>query len=289
MSWTHIVEAAVSGPSNAIRSHDHPILEFGNLSFPKGRYLLDFRRGEHRFSYVIEHRIEGAALIERLIEAGQARYACIVSSPTSAYRRTHVSGDARHEISWNGDDLGGSPLFTPMILCVEPCTIAVDSDRDDVHRIWDERSIDLRKGSRLALGSVIRLQSSIRQLLSLREDERMDEGRFVVDVKEEPFRFHVRLSTELHRFLQLRENPIRNHIMTHIVTACFARLQKDYAADDGDAGWRSFDNLKALADYLEHKGHEHWSDSDFRPERVATALYPHMLTDSGLDVGGDDA
>ena len=55
-------------------------------------------------------------------------------------------------------------------------------------------------------------------------------------MKEEPFRFHIRLSTGLHRFLRYPKDPVRNHIMTHIVTACLARLQKDYAGDDGDSG-----------------------------------------------------
>ena len=287
MSEPHTIEAAAPGPSNAVRSHDHPMLESGNLSFPKGRYLLDFRPGEHRSSYIIEHRIEGAALIERLLGVGQARYACIVSSPISSYRRTHVSNDARHQVSWNSDDLGDPPLFTPMILCVEPRMLTVDSDRDGVHRLWNKQQIHLRKGSRLALGSVIQLQSSILQLLSLHEDPRLGEGRIVVDVEEEPFRFHVRLSTGLHRFLRFPNDPIRSHIMTHIVTACLARLQKDYAADDGDEGWQSFRNLRALADYLEHKGHGHWSEPDFRPESVATALYPHRLPAADLDTGDD--
>ena len=287
MSEPYTIEAVAPGPSNAIRSHDHPMLESGNLSFPEGRYLLNFLPGEDRSSYVVEHRIEGAALIERLLGAGQARYACIVSSPISSYRRTHLSSEARHKVGWNSDDLGESPLFTPMILCVESQTITIDSDRDGVDRLWNKQRINLRRGSRLALGSVIQLQSSILQLLSLHEDTCLGEGQIVVDVKEEPFRFHIRLSTGLHRFLRYPKDPIRNHIMTHIVTACLARLQKDYADDDGETGWQSFRNLRALADYLEHKGHEHWSDPDFRPERVATALYPHILPRDDPEAGND--
>ena len=287
MSGVYTVDAVVPGPANAVRSHDHPMLESGNLSFPEGRYLLDFLPGENRSSFVIKHRLEGVALIERMLGAGQARYACIVSSPISSYRYTHLSDEARHEVSWNSDDLGDPPLFTPMILCMEPQTITVDASRDGVHPIWDQQQINLQKGSRLALGSVIQLQSSILQLLSLNEDKQLDEGQFIVEVKEEPFRFHIRLSTGLHRFLRYPNNSIRNHIMTHIVTACLARLQKDYADDDGDTGWESFRNLRALADYLEHEKHGHWSDDDFRPERVATRLYPHVLPQAGLEAEVD--
>ncbi len=284
MSMPYTIEAVTPGPSNSVRSHDHPMLESGNLSFPKGRYLLDFCLGEDRLSYVIEHRIEGAALIERLLAAGQAQYACIVSSPISSYRRTYLSNEARHEVGWNSDDFGDSPLFTPMILCVEPQTIIADTGRDDLHLIWNKQRINLQKGSRLALSSVIQIQSSILQLLSLNEDKHLGDGQIAVHVKEEPFRFHIKLGTGLHKFLRFPSDPVRNHIMTHIVTACLARLQKDYSKDDGDTGWQAFGNLRALADHLEQKGHEHWSDPNFQPEKVATALYPHVLPGADLEV-----
>ena len=291
MSKLHTIEVAAPEPSNAIRSHDHPMLESGNLSFPKGRYLLEFLPSEDRSSYVIKHRIEAAPLIERMLNCGQAQYACVVSSPISSYRRMHLSSESRHEVGWDGDDLGDSPLFTPMILCIEPKTITLNAGRDGVHRIWNKQRIKFQKGSRLALGSVIQLQSSILQLLSLHEDKNLADGQFFVDVKEEPFRFQIKLGTKLHRFLRYPKDPIRDHIMTHIVTACLARLQKDYDSDDGENGWQSFRNLQALADYLDHKGHGHWSDSDFSPERVATALYPHVLPGNRLDdlEGGIDA
>ena len=77
------------------------MLETGNLSFPEGRYVLDFRAGDDRSSYTITHHITGAPLITRLLDAGQASYACIVSSPLSSYRATHVSEEAQHEVSWN--------------------------------------------------------------------------------------------------------------------------------------------------------------------------------------------
>jgi len=266
------------------------MLETGNLSFPEGRYLLDFLPGRARSSYIITHRVEGAPLIDRLIQSKQAQYACVVSSPISSYRRTHVSGDAQHEVGWDSDDLGGSPLFTPMILCSEPQLITLDARIDGVHQIWDSQHIDLQKGARLALGRVIQLESSLLQLLSLQKDKHLKEGQFVVDVEEEPFRFKVKLHSNLHKFLRFPKDPARGHIMTHIVSACLARLQQDYSEDDGESGWESFRNLQALADYLDHKGLGHWSDEDFRPEKIATALHPHTLPNGRLldaDEGDD--
>ena len=284
----HSVEAVGPVPSNAVRAHDHPILETGSLSFPEGRYVLDFKAGADRSSYTITHHISGAPLITRLLESHQARYACIVSSPISSYRATHVSEDPQHEVRWDTDELGEPPMFTPVIVCSEPQEIVLDASRDGVHRIWDKHTITLQKGSRLALGSVIQLESSILHLLSLHEDASLKDGQFVVEPESEPFRFRVNVSTKLHQFLRYRAGEHRSNIMTHIVTACLARLQQDHADDDGETGWESHRNLKAFADYLAHEGLGHWTDDDFRPEKVATTLYPLKLPESGSNGAGED-
>ena len=271
------IEAVSPRPSNAVRSHEHPMLESGNLSFPSGRYILDFQPGEDRSSYTITHRIQGAALLSRVLDAGRARFVCIVSSPISSYRRTHVSETPQHLVRWNAHDLGEPPMFTPMVVCSEAQEITLSSNRDGVHAIWDNQRVTLAKGSRLAMGSVIRLESSILHLLSLHEDRQLKDGQFAVEIETEPFRFRVNLSTNLHGFLRYSRDCNRTNIMTHIVTACLARLQHEHAIDDGDSGWQSHRNLRALADYLAQKGLDHWADEDFRPEKVATALYQHVL------------
>ena len=285
---SHSVEAVAPAPANAVRAHEHPILEMGNLSFPEGRYSLDFRPGEDRSSYNITHHITGAPLITRLLDSQQARYVCIVSSPISSYRSTHVSEDAQQEVRWDSDELGEPPMFTPMIVCTQAQAITLDASRDGVHRIWDKQKISLQKGSRLALGSVIQLESSILHLLSLHEDASLKDGQFVVEPESEPFRFRVNVSTRLHQYLRYRPGEHRSNIMTHIVTACLARLQRDHSDDDGETGWESHRNLKAFADFLEHEGHGHWTDDDFRPEKVATALYPHVLPESASKDAAED-
>ena len=279
------IEAVAPGTSNAIRSHDYPILESGNLSFPEGRYLLDIQPGEHRSSWEITHRIEGAPLISRLLEEHRAWYACIVSSPISSYRETHTSRSSQHEVRWNVDDLGEAPLFTPAILCSEDSVMILSADRDGVHPIWDNQEVILQKGSRLALGSVIQIESSILHLLSFHEDTRLGEGQFGVDCENEPFRFRVNLHPALHRFLRYPGSNLHHNLMTHIVTACLARLQRDYTDDDGDVGWRSKRNLVAFSEYLEQKGLGRWDDDDFSPEKVATALYPIRLSEDDFAEG----
>ena len=285
------VEVAVPGPSNSIRSDHHPILESGNLSFPRGRYTLDFQLGDDRASCAVTHHIEHAPLVTRLLEAGQAQFACVVSSPISSYRKTHLSADPRQTVAWSPDNLGEPPLFTPMVLCTDSIDLTLDANTDGVHRIWDGHSITLRKGTRLAHGSVIRLEASIIHLLSMQEDASLDPGQFVIDSKDEPFCFLVKLSPDLHRFLRYDHAAHRTNIMTHVVTACLALLQRRYSDDDGDSGWKSHRNLVAFADHLEDKQLGHWNDDDFQPEKAATALYPLVLpaSDATVTDEGDPA
>ncbi len=277
----------MAGPSNAIRTQEYPVLESGNRSFPDGRYRLDFEPGDDRSSFRITHRVDGAALLSRLLELDKARYACIVSSPTSGYRETYVSDSSVHEVRWNVDDLGGPPFFTPMIVCWKKQSIRLKSSRDGVHPIWDRQVISLSKGSRLALGCVIELQSSILQLLSVRRNDCLKEGQFNVEIESEPFRFRVNVSASLSKALVHQDGVLRRVIMTHIVTACLARLKQDFDNDDGEVGWRSHRNLKAFADHLADQGHGHWTDDDFQPEAVATAMYPLLLPANAVQAAGD--
>jgi len=280
VSQTYTVEAIAPGPSNAVRAHGHPVLESGNPSFPQGRYRLELAPGDDRCSFRVVHDIAGAALITRLLAADAARCACIVSSPRSGYRRLHIGESTEQEVRWDIDDLGEAPLFTPVILCVKPGKLELDATRDEVHPVWDGQPITLRKGSRLALGNVVQLQSSLLHLLSLHPDDRMADGQFGVEVESEPFRFRANVSTRLYRHLRYSGEAARYNVMAHIVTACLARLQRDYSDDeDDDTGWQSHRSLQAFADFLETGGHPHWTDDAFRPEEVATAIYPLELPD----------
>lgn len=266
--------------SNAIRSHGFPVLEAGNISFPDGRYALEFEPGRDRASFVLRHRIEGAPLISRLLDEDRARYVCAVSSPISSYRRTHVSKTASQHIEWDQNDLGEPPLFTPMVVSVASCNLLLREKEDGVHGIWDEQMVAIERGSRLALGHVVQLRSSILQLLSLHSKEDLGDGEFYVDAEtEQGFQFRVNLNPRLHQFLQVpRKDGIRRHVMTHIVTACLALLQRDFQEDsEEEGGWESHRNLRAFADFLKSRDLPHWGDDEFRPEWVATKLYPHEI------------
>ena len=280
---TEIITLA-SSETNTARLRTYPVLEAGNVSFPDGRYAVDFKPQKKRSSFLVRHDLQNAALVRRLVKDGAAKYCCTVSSPASSYRRMHLSHDAAQEIEWNADDMGEPPLFTPMVIAVEARTLELCSERDDVHPMWAGQRIAIEKGTRIAVGPVVRLQPTLVHLLRFTQDAERKNGTFRVDAESQPFQFVVALSVDMHQFLQYgKRDSVRGHIMTHIVTACLALLQRDFPMDEDHEGddLHSDRNLDALADYLEQNDLPHWTDTeDFRPEEVATALYPHLLDDS---------
>ena len=212
-----------------------------------------------------------------MLKEGKAEYACTVASPASSYRDTQTSVGSEHEIRWEMEDLGEPPLLTPMIVCAGPCQLTLNKNRDGVHDIWDGARISLERGSRLAIGNVIQLQSSIYHMLSLHKDDKMKDGSFQVVHETEPFRFIVKISADLHQFLHLPKDLTRANIMTHIVTACLAMLQRDFPEEDGENGWGAHHSLVAFGEDLKNRGLSHWTHEDFFPETVATNLHPHRL------------
>jgi len=286
-----LLDVAVPGAANSIRSDHHPVLEPGSRAFPQGRYRLAFEQVHSRnagpsdqMTFTLRHQIEGAPLIPRLVETGQAAFACIVAAPRSSYRELHHSSEAAQTIVCDRDDLGEPPLFTPLVVCTDPVEMTLDAHRDGVDAIWQGQTIALDRGHRLAIGHVIRLEASMDHLLSMHENSTLAPGGFFVDECTEPYRFSVQLHPDLHRFLRYKsdQNGQRHNIIVHIVTACLALLQREWDPGKVDGkDWVSIPNLKAFADHLEAKGIRHWCDESFRPEEAATQLYPLTLPETG--------
>ena len=278
-------------PNSAVRTHAFPALESGNMSFPEGRYLVGFEPVADASSFIVRHRIEGAALINDVIAEGLAQFVCTVAAPISSYRVSHISKSSTQVISWESSDLGEPPMFTPMVVVATPFTRTLDRQRDGVHELWDGRTVSFTRGMRLALSDVVLMRSSVLSMLIFERDPSLSGGQFCVEAEErEGFQFRAHLAPDLHRFLKHdSEDPRRGHILTHIVSACFAVLKTDYSEDEEEeeGGWRSYRGLQAMADMLKEHGLPHWSGDDFSPELAATTLYPHAVADSSGDSGED--
>lgn len=277
---SEIVTVAQSS-SNAIRSHSFPTLESGNVSFPEGRYVVNLIGREDCCSFTINHRVEGAPLVDQLLAERKAIYVCVVSSPLSSYRQTHQSMSASHVVGWDNNDLGESPLLTPMVVCRQAFRMTLDTDRHGVHPIWSNRVVEFDKGNRLAVSHVIQLQASIFHLLSFRADNEIPEGAFRVEPEfENGFRFRVSLSPQLHSRLRFpSQDSMRDHVMTHIVSASFSLLRHEFGAAESPLGnWENHRSLRGLADFLRSQGLPVWDEDGFSPEMAATSIYPHPFT-----------
>ena len=266
-----VTEAAAS--TNTIGAHAHPVLEEGNLSFPRGRYVIDFVDRGDGSSFELIHRVEGARLISGLLKEGKARYGCIVSSPRSFYRRTHISVGPRQRITWDERELGEPPLFRPVVLCSSTETLVLRAERDHVHPAWDGVQVVLPKGARLALGDVFDLRSSVMQMIRMEVDDTLEGNRFQVQADTEPFSFVVKASRSLHQFVRTTSaDKTRSNILTHVVTACFALLQRRFSDPEE---WDR--NLERLAQHISTHYPHRWDEDDFQPEVAAMSLYPHIL------------
>lgn len=279
------ISVSTAEAASSIRAFPWPVLEAGNGAYLEGMYSVDIEHRERGRSFMLHHRVEGARLLQRWIEEGTVLFACAAAAPVSAYRKIHRSSDPSHLVSWDPDDLGSHPVFTPMIVVGAEMHHAVDAHRDGLNALWDDQTIELPKGARLAVGPTFALQSGALGLLDFVKDERLAAGQFRVEASREGgFRFKVYLAADLFRSLAPeRQDAVRWNIMTHIVSAAFARLQRDYGQDDGEEGWRSFANLVSLAAEMDRRNMPHWKDDEFEPELVATEFYPHKthVADSG--------
>lgn len=268
-----------SDPGSSTRVFQWPVLESGNGSFENGVYSVVCEDKERGKSFFLEHNVQGSSLIESWIHAENLIFVCTVAAPCSMYRALHKSQDRRQLIAWDQEDLGEFPIFTPMMVARREIHHVADSSADGLSRIWDGKELLLPRGARVAVGPTFKFQSGITGLLDFNLDENLEGGRFRIEPSSENgFTFKIYLARNLYDYLRYhRREPAGRNIMVHIVSAALVRLHQDYSRDDGEEGWKSFPNLVGLADMLKQKELGHWADEDFRPEVVATDLYPHKL------------
>ena len=267
------------GPATTSRVLPWPVLEAGNMSYPKGEYSIavDYRRiKDPRRALSLTHMVEGAPLIARWQGEGHLQFVVAVAAPLSAYRTLHASGQTTQVLRWNPDDIGSHPVFTPMVVADVEIEHTVSAERDGLDPLWDGHLLRLPKCARVAIGPTFALKSGLLGLLDFGIDEESRPGQFGVEPShEDGFKFKVRLASDLYAYLKEgRKHGTGANIMTHIVSAALGILALKYR-DEGR--WEPYPNLEALAAWLEGQGLAHWSDEAFDPAYTATAMHPHQL------------
>ena len=276
---TQTVFTRSSDAAPRARARSFPVLETGNGSFREAVYRVTIGKERPGRSIRLTHAVENAPLLQRWLADGTVRFLCATSAPSSAYRRFSRSDTPEHVVEWNPDDLGSHPLFTPMLVLKRELEHVVDAKADGLDVLWHGRRLRLPKAARIAVGSTFMLQGGIQGLLRLRRAEELPEGSFRVRADTSAdLMFLVEAAPELHAYLA-RERPgvTRGNIMTHVVSAAFRVLQREYGMEENQELRSSDRNLHALANALETGGHPHWTSDEFQPEEVATRMYRHRV------------
>ena len=282
---SHTVSTHSSDPAPFARARPFPVLETGNGSFPEAVYRVTIDTDKPGQSIRVAHAVENAPLLQRWIADGAVRFLCATSAPISAYRRVSKSDTPEHIVEWNRDDLGSHPLFTPMLVLKQETEHVVDAQADGLNALWHGRQLQLPKAARVAVGSTFVLQGGIQGLLRLRLVEDLPAGSFRVKTDTTAdLMFLVEVAPDLHAYLaEQRPGPTRGNIMTHVVSAALRVLQREYGQEENEEIENSDRNLQALANTFKDNNCPHWKSNDFRPEEVASRMYPHRVAEEGPD------
>lgn len=270
----------MSRASSIVKALPYPTIEDGNFSFPKGVYEIEPKpSGNSETKATLCHELKGAPFVEKLIQNGEAQFACLMSVPKTGFRKLCIANSSEQEIIWDLNIVGESPILGPVIVYVGDGMRHELTKQDGVSEIWQNREIEIPKGARLARGRYLRTSNTMQRLIRVKRNESMKKGSFTVKANSnDGFYFSLEAAPDIFQFLQNPQGAfdLRKSIIVHAVTQGLNILKKDYSGSEEDEGeqWEQYGNLKSLSALLENKDMGHWRDEDFDAARVATELYP---------------
>lgn len=266
--------------TNVVHNLPYPAVDIGNLSFPRGTYDVNVRSLAGGTSVQVTHKLENAKFIENLLETGKAKYGCLLAVPVTGHRKLSLYDEPIQNIKWDIGIVGEPPIIRPIIVVLDQFEHKFSRD-DDVAEIWIGKTAIIPKGARLARGKYLRSNSSFESLLVPRLNNDIPNGSFFVSSNEnQGYKFNVDVAPDLYDFLNrsISNESLYRSIAVHMASMCFTILQNEQGIEDEDyEKWREHSNLQMLTGLLEAHGLQHWTDEDFRPDKVALQLYPLIL------------
>ena len=281
-----------------IKSFPFPVLSPDSVDYDEGlEYSAKIARTPGANAVRVRHNLVGDSLVSHLLRDGTATFACIVSVPTTMYRRIFVADsrapDCQQEVDYSesghGDDTDAveSPMFRPVILAKEAITKKAEEGAG-LGELWAGSTIEIPDGAIIAFDDWARFGGEGGGLLIVEKAGDLENGQMEVSADAAAgFRFRVRVGGVLYDKLQSPEGHARHRVsvLTHALSAAFQILKDEYK---NKREWSEYINLRLVADKLERENAGHWSDSNFLPERAATVLYPHIFDDTLVN-DDDDA
>lgn len=243
------------------------------LDWPDAAYRPEVRIGGGAAR--IAHRLEGAPTLERLIAAGDARWAAELRCPRTLLARVATSDAAEHEAAWGADEAHGEVFVIPGVVAVRP--LRLDDGAPELGEIWRGARLDVPAGWWLARG-VTRRDSTLREaLLSFEADADLPPGAMRVETRwnEGRPRFVVRLARDLRAAVE-RDRSMQ---MAGLIGVC-ARFPAVFASEDED----EHAIVREIRDRLEAAGVPAWDDlALWDPARAATAIERFVVEERDPD------
>ena len=259
----------------------YPVLEAGNLSFPQGNYDPNVQMQDDGCSIEIEHRISGAAFIEKLIEEGVVQFCCLFSVPKTGVRIMYQT-KRKAIIQWESSIVGQPPRLRPMLVYTGNDKQYKLTKGCGVASLWQGKEITLPKGARLARGSFLDVNNSECSFLRFSKDKKLEQGICTVSPNhEDGFYFTIKAAPDVFNFIQKKgmDVALRSGILTGVVGQCFSILKYEYSDSNDD--YQEFQNLKTLSAKLEKEFGEDWNSDNFDPMLTATTLYRFQVPNEG--------
>ncbi|MCG8620743.1 MAG: hypothetical protein MJE68_01920 [Proteobacteria bacterium] len=259
-----------------------PVLEEGNTSFPNATYDVEWKKTSDESSVMLTHKLEGAPFLQKLLDKGQASYACLVAIPVTGYRRFHTSKNSQQKITWDKGYMADSFMIRPFVIATKNITHTLGKN-DGVADIWHGQEITIPQGARLARYSYLRHAASKVNLLRFKLNDKLDATAMQVEATtDNGLIFNVSMGKDLHRFMQNRDEKnklIHNNICVHAVSRALEIIKSEYTGkeSDGNQIWEGYSNLRMLADALQEEDLPMWDEEGFDPVKVATILYPIIV------------
>ena len=261
-----------------------PVLSPHSLDYKEGvGYESKVNRDQNKDAVHVQHNLKGDSIIACQVRDQRAVFACVVSLPSTMYRRLFVSDShnlshvQQIDFSESGYDGDVSPMFRPLILSKAGLEKTVAKE-DGLGDFWLNETIRIPAGGIIAFDDWQRFGGNMGGILLIEADPKLGDGEMRVEADATGgFRFRVHVGLKLlHDLEDLPENhPHRRSVLIHALSAGFGILQRDYKSD-----WEEHVNLNLnlIAKKLEQEGIEHWSSDGFSPEYAATRLYPHVVS-----------
>lgn len=213
----------------------------------------------------IEHRLERAPALERLVAEGAARWAIELRCPKTLLARIDTSSASRMEVRWAPHEVDGQVYLIPGLLAMREARLETDGLND----LWSGRAaLDVPEGWWLARGEPYPVKTLGETILSFREDRTLPDGAMKVDADLHSGQLGFTVSLAPDVFPSVERD--RSMQLAGLVGVC--ALFPTIFEEDAD------DQHRALAEEirgrLEAAGVPAWGDDGYDPARAATAIEP---------------